>query len=128
MREHPCNELHVGGRKLVDLRQRRESPPGAVAVRPGAEIIPFKIRRFSGLICAGLRITAIAVEVYAVVPRVGKHPVENDVHPRFLRRRNEHAEVALIPQHGVNAKIVRRVVAVVCGRFKDRVQIQAGYA
>ena len=38
------DEVHVGGRRLLDVRQRGEIPPALVFVREIAEVIPLKIR------------------------------------------------------------------------------------
>lgn len=40
----------------------------------------------------------------------------------------EGTELLLVAQHGVNAQVVGRVVAVVAGRLKDGVEVDHGHA
>ena len=87
------------------------------------EAVPFVIRRFLRLVGAEAGIVAEAVEIDAVRAGMAEDAVEDDADARFVSGFAERGEFFIRPQHGIDAEIVRRAVAVVARAFKDRVEV-----
>lgn len=66
---------------------------------------------------------AEAVEIDAVGPGMAEDAVEDDGHSRIFSGFTEGGELFIGPQHGVDAEVVRRAVAVVARAFKDGIEV-----
>ena len=122
------DKVHVGGGRLLHCRQGVDAPPGVVGVRPVVEAVPAVPGRVLTLGGAQGGIPAVGVEVDALGAGVVEHTVQDHPHAPLRRLGAELPEVLLRAQHGVDLRIVRRVVAVVGGGLKDGAQVQGGDA
>ena len=68
-------------------------------------------------------VESIGVEVAALRAGVVEHSVQQHAHTQPARLPAKKFEIFFIPQHGVNPGIVRRVITVVGGGFKDRAEV-----
>ena len=118
------DKVPVAGVELVDVGQRGEVPPAVVAIRVGAKAVPAVIGRVRVFVSAQVLIAAVAIKIPAVRTRVRKHPVEHQAYAKGAGLLGEGAKGFLRAEDGVDAVIVRRVVAVVAGGLEDRVQVK----
>ena len=117
------DEVHVGWRRLLDVRQRGEIPPALVLVREVAEVVPLVVGRIRRLERANRIVLALAVEVAAVAARMAEDTVEDDADALRLRRVDEMAEVLVRAEDRVDLMVIACVVVMVALRLKDRVQV-----
>ena len=91
-------------------------------------MIPRGIGRLLGLIRAHRVVQPVAVEVHAVVARVGEHAVQHHAHALLLCLAAQQLEILVGAEGGVHLLVVARVVLVVGLRLKDGVQVQHRHA
>ena len=77
------DEITVGGTVFLDLRQGLDAPPAIIFLREVLKAIPRSVGRILGLIRTYGIIQPIAVEIDAVVARMGEHAVQH--HAPWLR-------------------------------------------
>ena len=114
--------------RLLDGGQIFDAPPGIVIVRKRVETIPVIIRRTFPLGGAGRGIKAVGVEIDAFCARVIEHAVEDHADAASLCLGTERFEILLRAEQRVDVFIIRGVVAVVGGRFKNGVEVECGDA
>ena len=125
----PINDkVHVGGGRLLHCRQGVDAPPGVIGVRPVEEAVPAVPGRVLTLGGAQGGIPAVCIEIDTLRAGVVEHTVQDHPHAPLLRLGAEGTEIVLGPQHGVDLRIVRRIVAVVGGGLKNGAQVQGGDA
>ena len=126
--EHAFYKIHIRRLVFIYLGQRFEAPPRAVLVREALKIIPFRVLRFARLVSAVACISSETIKIYAVVARVRKYSVEDYTYAALGGLPNKSAKIVLCAQDWVYAHIVGRVVAMVRGRFKYRIEIYEAHA
>ena len=117
------DEIHIRRRRLFDIGQVRYAPPRFIVVGILLEAVPFIVRRLLRLIGADAGIVAEAVEVNAVGPGMAEDAVKDDVDACFFGGLAESGKFFIRPQHGVDAEVIGRTVAVIAGTFKNRVEV-----
>ena len=122
------DEVAVAAAVFVHLGQGLDAPPAVVLLRIVVEAVPGGVRRVLGLIGAHGVVEAVAVEVDAVVPRVGEDAVQHHADAVCARRAAQADEVLVRAEGRVHVRVVARVVLVVGLGVKDRVQVEHGDA
>ena len=117
------DEIHVRRRRFFDVGQIRHAPPRFVFIRIVGESEPFVVRRFLRLVSTDTGIMAEAVEVDAVGPGMAENAVEDDGHAGLFGRFTEGGKFFIGPQHGIDAEIIGRAVAVIARTFKDGIEV-----
>ena len=123
----PANELVVLRVLLVYVGKVGVAPPAVI----GAVLVeeePIAVGRLVTLPGTRLGVVAVAVEVAGVLAAVVEDAVQHDGDATLSGLAGQGAELLLVAQHGVNAQVVGRVVAVVAGRLKDGVEVDHGHA
>ena len=105
---------------LPDARQIRNPPPTGIGVRIVLEVEPAAV--------FGVRVGNRVLKIPAPASHMGKHAVENHLHPPCMRVLAQSPEIFLGPQHRVDASVVAGVVPVRGKREENRVQIQKLHA
>ena len=118
------DEVPVARIALLHGGQGVDAPPGLILVRPVSKLKP---RAIGGVpVPAGplvLAVGAVAVEVAAHPAGVIEHAVQQNADAHFVRLFAQALKVLVRAQHGINAAVIRRAVAVVLRRLKDRAEI-----
>ena len=117
------NIIHVIRAILPDVGQRVDAPPGVVGVGPPAELEPVVVGTVLTLGCSQGGVEAVGIEVDALRSGMVEHAVQQDADAPFLCLGAEVPEILFSAQHRVDSGIVRRVVAVVGGGFKNRAEV-----
>ncbi len=121
-----ANELVVVLGVGVERGHVLVAPPAGVGIVV-VEAKPVAVRGLLavdvGLPGADLGIVAVAVEVDRIAPAVVEDAVQDDGDAAGLGRRAQVREVLLGAQHGIDAQVVGRVVAVVAVGREDRVEV-----
>ena len=113
---------------LPDVGQGADAPPGVIGPGPVAELEPVVIGAVLALGRAQGGIEAVGVEVDALGAGVVKHAVQQNPDALFPGLGAKAREILLRAQHGVDFRIVRRVVAVVGGGLENGAEVKGGDA
>ena len=84
------------------------------------------IGRSLALISANISIIAQLVEIAAIIAGVAENAVQNQPNTQTLRQRCQTLKIGLVAKAGVDMQIIRRVILMIAGSLKNRVQINAG--
>ena len=132
MRDHAVlvlnDEITVGGTVFLDLRQGLDAPPAIIFLREVLKTIPRSVGRILGLIRTYGIIQPVAVEIDAVVARMGEHAIQHHADALAARRLAQAHEILVRAEGGVHVRIVPGVVFVIGLCVENRVQIQHRYA
>ena len=118
----PEDEPAIAGVGLIHGGQGIDTPPALILVGPADELEPAAIGGVPALAGPHVGIEAVAVKIPADKARVVEHPVQHHPHAPLVGLVAQTGEVLVAAQHGVDAVIVRRAIAVVLRRLENEVR------
>ena len=118
--------VDIIGVGFLHRRQRPHAPPGIVAVRPVGKAVPGVVGGILALGRAQGIVKTVGVKIAADIAGVIENAVEHHADAPLFRFSAEKGKIRLGAQHGVDAKIVGRIIPVIGGRLKNRAEVQGG--